>query len=540
MTEQADISKGRKLSGIWIIPLLALVLGAYMVIHTWMTQGPEIEIAFKTAKGLEQGKTKIRYRNVDMGLVEGVRLNDDFDGVIASVKLDRQALSLLRDDTRFWAVTARVGGGEISGLDTLLSGAYIQLSPGVGQEGQREFIALEQPPLTPLGAPGLRLKLISEESSSVTAGDSVIYNGYQVGRVESMAFDPEVRKARYVIFIDAPYHQLVSSATRFWDASGISLSAGTEGIKLETGSIDTILLGGVAFGVPPGIRNADPVEHNAEFQLHASHADILKNPFRYGTYYVVSFVQSIKGLQPGAPVEYRGISIGRVERILLRESIDESARLEKPGMGEPISVLIYLEPGRIELPDTLASVESLKSRIRSGVGNGLRASMETGNLLTGAKLISIDYFANAEPASMSSFMEFPAIPTIESGLGQIEQKLTTMLDKINALPLDETVSGMNSAIVSFDQTLGNLNSLLGSQGAQQLPAQLNQALKELQVALNGLSPDSDAYQSITSSLLRLNRTLSNLESLSHTLSRQPSAVILPLSPIPDPVPEARE
>ena len=141
-TQQADISQGRKFSGIWLIPLLAAVLGVYMVIHTWLTEGPEITIAFKTASGLEEGKTKVKYRNVTMGLVEEVRLNDKFDGVIATIKLDRQALPLLREDTRFWVVTARVGLQNISGLDTLLSGAYIRLAPGTGKEGQRDFVGL--------------------------------------------------------------------------------------------------------------------------------------------------------------------------------------------------------------------------------------------------------------------------------------------------------------------------------------------------------------------------------------------------------------
>ena len=168
--EQAEIKQGRSLSAVWIIPILALVLGIYMVVHNFMTEGPEIEIAFNTASGLAEGKTKVKYRNVAMGVVEEVRLNDAFDGVIAKVKLDRQALPLLREDTRFWVVTARVGLGNISGLDTLLSGAYIQLQPGEGIEGQRQFVALEQPPLTPTGAPGLRLKLTSKKSASVSAG----------------------------------------------------------------------------------------------------------------------------------------------------------------------------------------------------------------------------------------------------------------------------------------------------------------------------------------------------------------------------------
>ena len=531
-TEQAEISQGRKISGIWFIPLLALVLGIYMVVHNWMTEGPEIEIAFKTASGLEQGKTKVKYRNVNMGVVEEVHLNDDLDGVIATVKLDRQALPLLREDTRFWVVTARVGLDNISGLDTLLSGAYIQLSPGTGKKGDREFVALEKPPMTPSDAPGLRLKLTSDQASSVSTGDTVLFKGYRVGRVESMEFNPTEKLVHYEIFIDAPFHKLVNSRVHFWDVSGVSLSANASGFKIETGSLDTVLLGGVAFGVPDGVAAGKEVVPDTEFKLYPSYEETLINPYRYGTHYVINFAQSIKGLEPDAPVEYRGIHIGRVERILLKESLENSIEQDTQGEGDSIPILVYLEPGRMELPDQESSIQRLQEAIRAGVGNGMRASLETGSFLTGAKYINIDYFVGVEEAGIGSFLEYPTLPSIETGLGQIEQKLTAILDKINALPLEETVSNANNAVAT-------LNKILETQSTQQLPQQLNETLQELRTTLKGFSPDSNAYQSINSSLLRLNRTLGNMESLTRTLSGNPNAAILPSSPIPDPVPEVK-
>ncbi len=539
-TEQAEISRGRSFSGIWIIPLIALLLGVYMVVHTWLTEGPTITIAFNNASGLAEGKTKIKYRSVDMGVVEEVRLNDEFNGVIATIKLDRQSLPLLRDDTRFWVVTAQVGIGNITGLDTLLSGAYIQLAPGTGKEGQRKFVALEKQPLTPMGAPGLRIQLTSEHTSSVGAGDKVLYKGYQVGRVETMEFSPADRRMHYKVFIDAPYHELVNSAVRFWDVSGISLSAGADGFKVDTASMDTILLGGVTFGVPEGIESGDAVKHDTEFKLFTSYEDTLKNPYKYGTNYIVSFDQSIKGLSAGAPVEFRGIPIGRVERVLFKEGIVQGIKAGSSGKGGPIPILIYLEPGRLELPDRQASVEKLQATIRTGVGNGMRASLESGNILTGAKYVSIDYFQDVEEATLGMFMEYTTIPTIETGLGQLEQKLNAVLDTINALPLDDTVTNANAAIATLNETLAGLHTIMASQSTQQLPVELSTTLQRLQSTLDGLSPNSEAYQSINSSLLRLNRTMGNLESLTRTLSGQPNAAVMPSNPTPDPIPEPRQ
>jgi len=539
-TEKAQINRSRKISAIWFIPLLAAALGIYMVVHNMLTEGPEIQIAFKTASGLEQGKTKIKFRNVDMGVVDKVTLNDDLDGVIVTARLDRQALPLLRDDTRFWVVTARVGVGNVSGLDTLLSGAYIQIAPGKGKPGARVFAALEQPPLTPAGAPGLRVRLTSDKSSSITAGDAVLYNGYKVGRVETMEFDPRDRRLHYAVFIDAPYHDLVDSHTRFWDVSGVSLSAGADGFKVDTGSLDTILLGGVAFGLPPGISKGVPVEDQAQFELYTSYDDILENPFRFGAYYVVQLSQSVKGLVAGAPVEYRGIPIGRVERIMLKESMEYSAEHGTRGQGDDIPVLIYLEPGRLEMPDEESSIEEMHKAVREGVKHGMRASLETGNLLTGGKYISIDYFKDVEKAEIHEFSGYPTLPSIGTGLGRIEQKVNAALDKINALPLETTISEANNALATLNATLDSLDTLLGSEGTQQLPVHLNDTLKELRDVLKGFSENSGAYQSVNSSLLRLNRTLNNLESLTRTLSQQPNAVIFPSSPVPDPVPEVKQ
>lgn len=553
--KQAKITRGGHISGIWLIPLLALILGAYVVLHSWWTRGPEIEIEFKTASGLEQGQTRVKYRNVDVGVVSEVRLNDSFDGVIARVKLNRQAYPLLRDDTRFWVVTARIGLDNISGLDTLLSGAYIQLAPGKGLEGQRRYIGLEQPPQTPSGAPGLRLELTSERASSISAGDTVLYKGFKVGRVESMELDLSDREVRYVIFIDAPYHQLVNSSVRFWDVSGISISAGADGFKVETGSADTILLGGVAFGLPDGVGEGDEVEHNAPFVLYESYDDILENPYRRGSHYVVSFNHSIKGLQPGAPVEYRGIPLGRVERIMLRESIERAAEAsnridnntdgnvgskDESNVGSaPIPVLIYLEPARLQLPDRRDSLEQLHQILTSGVSAGLRASLETGSFLTGAKYVGIDYFENVEEASMGTLLGYPSLPSIDTGLGQLQQKATAILDMLSSLPLDTTVANANAAIESLNKTLNSLDSVLESDSTQGLPEQLEQTLVDLRKAVAGLSPESEAYQSLNSSLSRLNRALANFETLSQTLVEQPNALILPTNPTPDPVPEAR-
>jgi len=497
-----EVSRGKKLTAIWIIPLVAVVLGIWMVVYTFMTEGPEIEITFKTAVGLEAGKTKVKFRNVEMGMVQKITLSHDREGVTAVVKLEREAIPLLGEDTRFWVVTARVGGGGISGLDTLLSGAYIEISPATSESEVREFVALDQPPLTPTGAPGLRLILLSERSASVSSGDPVLYNGFKVGRVESVTFDPESQQIRYVIFIDAPYHSLVTSSVRFWDVSGVSLSASAEGLKLSTGSLETILLGGVTFGTAPGLGPGQTVEHNTEFRLFTSYNAILESPFEQRAYFVVAFDQSLKGLLPGAPVAYRGIQVGEVERILVKELFKRSQQEGFTAEGNPIPVLIYLEPGRIDMPDTEDSLDSLRNLITQSVANGMRVSLTTGNLLSGAQVVTIEFYDDVPVAELGEFEEYTTIPTIASGLGQLEHRISTLLDKVNSLPLGKTVSTVNLAVAELNRTLAALRNILEDDSFQTIPVEVEETLAALRSVLESDGGDLPVERSKTLAALR--------------------------------------
>ena len=533
--EKAVVSTGTRFSPVWILPIVALLLGLWAVYYSITQQGPEIEIRFQTAAGLFEGKTKIKYLDVVVGEVEHIRFTPDRDAVLVSAKIELDAKDLLRDDTRFWAVTARLGAGAVSGLDTLLSGAYIELAPGTGKSGTRKFIALDTPPVTPPGSPGMHLELFSDESPSLNSGDAVLFHGYEVGRVESVAFDAEREQIRYQLFVDAPYHELIDSSVRFWDVSGVSVSLDASGLEVSTGSLVTILLGGVAFDTPPGVAKGIPVESGAEFRLYPSYSEILANPYRYGMYYVVRFAQSLRGLTPGAPVEYRGISLGYVKRIMVKEGIN----LTEAGSGDALPVLIYIEPGRLGAGDNQAMVERMEKNIALGVAHGLRATLSTGNLITGSMFIEMDYYPDEPPAELGSFQEYTTIPTISGGLNRIGHQLTALLDKVNSLPLEDTVTGANRAIEELTASLVSLRQILEDNKAQALSAELQATLQELRGVLAGVSPDSQAYQTLNASLLELNRTLENLSDFSRTLSDQPNAVVMPVEIPPDPIPEAR-
>jgi len=537
-----EISTGKRFNPIWVIPVVAVIIGLYMVIHTKLTEGPEIAIQFNTAEGLEAGKTKLRYRDVDVGLVESVSLSDSMDKVVVTAKMDKSAEDMLREDTRFWVVRARVGAGAISGLGTILSGAYLQLDPGNGPRNKKqEYVGLEVPPLTPADAPGVRLTLYTDQAGSLSAGDSILYNGYKVGRIEGVTFDVEQKVVKYDAFIDAPFNDLVNTNTRFWDVSGVSVDATASGIHVKTGSLETILLGGIAFGDLPGLPPAEKAVSGAVFKLSASYQELAEDPFQQRIYYVAEFEQSLRGLNPGAPVEYRGMQIGRVERILIKElmSMGEAAR------GKPIPVLIYLEPARFGLPDSEQSVERMREALAVSLKSGMRASLQTGSLLTGALYINIDWYKDEPAVETAEFDGYPVMPTIPSGLGRLEQQIGSLLDKLNNLPLEPVVNNASSALATLDGSLASLTATMNSlqlildkEGSKSLPGELSDTLAELRQTLSTLSPDSPMGQSISNSVFELNRTLRNLEELTRTLSEKPNSLVFPTDFPADPIPEA--
>lgn len=528
------IDTRKRLSVIWIIPIVALALGIWMVVHTKMSEGPLIHVSFKTAEGIVAAKTKVKYLNVEVGQVETIALNDSMDGVVAAVRLDHEAKHLLYKDTQFWVVRARVGAGNISGLGTLLGGAYLELSPGREATKHFEYVGLETPPLTPVGAPGITLDLYSEEAGSVGTGDMVLYNGYKVGRVEAMEFDEEQSLVRYDVFIDAPYDKLVNDAVRFWDVSGISVNASAGGVDIQTGSLDTILLGGMAFRLPDGVEAGGAVENGADFKLYNSYEALQEQPYEHSVEYVIEFSQSLRGLLPGASVEYRGIPLGSVQKIMTTEMMSDPDEQR----GAPIPVLISIEPGRLGLPDSQASVDLIKNNLTESLPLGLRASLETGSLITGSLYINIDYYNHAEPVEIGEFGGYTLIPSVETGLARIEQQLSDFLTKVNGLPIEKTIHSVDDMVVTMTEMLESVDQLLNDRNTKKLSAEMTATLKDVREILDGLSPDGQIFQSVEGSMNKLNQTLYNLDELTRTLSEKPNSLILPTNFPSDPLPGA--
>ncbi len=524
-------SRSRKLSAIWVVPVVAVLLGLWLAVDAYLKQGPTITLDFETAEGIQAGKTLVKTRNVTVGTVTKVRLNDDLDGVSITAELIPEATALLREDTQFWVMKAEVRGASVSGIGTLLSGAYVEVSPGIGKlTRNRAFKGLDRRPASPVGTPGKHLKLVSASSGSVQVGSPILYRGYPVGTVEQIELEVDTQRVMYSIFVDAPYDELVSNNTRFWNASGISAELSTEGVKLSIGSLQSALMGGVAFDLPLNTDFGRAVSEGTLFRLYPDEASIHENPFDYWKEYVVFFEQSLRGLNPGAPVSYRGIRIGSVMRIML-EDLSASANIE--GSQRPIPVLIRLEPGRLSFEDSPAGALLMEESVAVAVEQGMRATLASGNIITGARLIELDFHSTERAESLGDFLGYPMIPVINGGLAHIQEQVTQLLEKLNNLPLEGVLVRAESAVVELEGTLLAFRQVAESEALQELPASVGQTLNRLDDVLAGFDSQSDFQRELVRAITQLKEALRSIDSVADQLNEKPNALVFPMKATED-------
>ena len=503
---EPTVKSKTKISNVWALPLVALAIGVWMIYNEWQNRGATITVSFDTAEGLVAGKTPIKYRNVDVGLVEEIGFNTEKSAILLSVEIEKPMIDLLKQDTSFWVVRPRIGADGISGISTLLSGAYIELSPGTTGSRRDLYEGLERPPLTPPNADGLHLTLSSSGGKPLGVGNPVLYEGFKVGKIESYVFDPITRTATYQVFIQSPYDALVTTNTFFWNASGVNITAGAEGFQLDIASLDTLLGGGIQFGIPEGLDLGSAITQSRDFELYDS-LDAVRNRREYAfTEYVVLVEDSVGGLYRGASVEYRGIRIGTVSEPYLK--LDTTLEGVGDLVDDPrIPIILKIEPGRI-YDNQMVDPKEFDLVIESGIKEGLAASIESANLLTGSLKVSLN-FVKENQNEIEKFGAYTVIPFNRSGFANIGEKVEDLLGKLNKLPLDQTTEALNQVLMTTDGTLQSLES----------------AIFEFEETLSGLKPHSELYQNLNSSLEELKFSLREAQPFLNNISEKPNSLI---------------
>lgn len=443
-------------SMIWLIPLVAVLIGSWLVYKTISEKGPTITIKFKDAAGLEPGKTKVKYRAVEMGQVRSVTFSKDLSHVIVTVEMDKNAEHHLTQGTKFWVVRPRISATNITGLDTLVSGSYIEFEPGSGNPAI-EFTGLEKPPVIKLDEPGRKFVLKSESLGSLGAGSAIYYREIQVGNVLGYEMDEGNKNVNVHIFVKAPHDQLVKESTKFWNISGIDVSLDADGIKVSTQSLEALIGGGISFETPMRSEK-EPVEENFVFRLFKNYK-ATQETFTEQAFFIMYFDGSVRGLKKGAPVEFKGIRVGTVKEI--RMEIDGET------MAIRIPVVIVIEPERIK---RIGKKSGPNRNVPLLIKKGLKARLQTGTLLTGQLYVELDLFPEIPIKRVGGNSNYVEIPTIPSALDEMTESATEILADIKKLPLDKLV-------VNLITTVQGINKLVRSEELAESATNLNQSLK---------------------------------------------------------------
>jgi len=550
---QPVIRMRRKFSIVWLIPLLTLCIGLWLIIKTIHDQGPEITISLQTAEGIEAGKTPIKYKDVKIGVVEGLKFSKDFDHVVLTARLNAEAESFLHRDTRFWVVRPQLSLRGVSGLGTLISGSYIEIDPGHGAV-QYHFIGLEEAPIITSDVDGVRITLLSSKLASLDIGSPVYYQGIEAGEVLGYELSNDKHSVFVHVFVRSPYSDLVHGNSHFWNVSGIDLTMGADGFQLQTSSLQSMLYGGIAFDSQKAADSPDEDVENLVFTLFANYDEIIAKTYTRKIRFVVFFDGSVRGLNIGAPVEFKGIQVGQVSDVRLEfNSADSSFR---------IPVVIEIEPERIVASH--ADTASTSVHMLTGlVARGLRAQLQTGSLLTGKLYVALDMLPDTPIRFLAdSSTTLPEIPSVAGGFDQLTTSLQRILAKLEKVPTDkigedlaalmegssalinapdvqQTMTDLRATLSSFRHVVeaveqhakpmaDNLNEILHS-GSQTL-AQAEETLRNINKTLDPASPLQYRVNQLSQDLSDMARAIRSFVDL---LERHPNAVIFGKPPSGD-------
>ena len=507
---RAVARKQTRLSVVWIIPIVAALIGVWVGVARIRSEGPKITIVFQSAEGLEAGKTKINYRGVDVGTITAIRLSRDHERVIATAQMAPKTEDFLVEDTRLWVVRPRISGANVTGLGTLISGAYIGMEIGSSKEPKRAFVALETPPIITGNVPGRFFVLKTRDLGSLDTGTPMFFRRLQVGQVSSYALDRDGQYFTLKVFVRAPYDQYVTPNTRFWQASGIDLQLSANGLSVQTQSLLSILIGGIAFETPAEAQVLPAADANTVFTLYENHSKAFAPAARSPQTFQLIFNESVRGLSPGAPVEFRGVQIGEVAAV--------SAQVDLKTFTFSVPVTIHLDAQRlgVKILDLKAGADFAAMRRKlfdSLVAHGVRAQLRTGNLLTGAVFVAFDYFPGMPPATLDWSQKPVRLPTTQGQLEATEGEVTNIINKLDKMPLEQIGNQLRKTIADLDTTLVSANQTLVS------------ARGTIDNTNNLVEPNSVQAQELDSTLQEVSRAARSMRVLTDYLERHPEALL---------------
>ncbi|MCP2501250.1 MAG: MlaD family protein [Deltaproteobacteria bacterium] len=540
MTENADLAnvpeatsvpkKRTRVPVVWIIPIVAALVGVGIVVQQYLSEGPTIRLSFRAAEGIEPGKTFIKYKDVEIGKVTAVALSEDFSKIVVTAKMAKHAEGLLVEDTRFWIVKPRATLSGVSGLGTLLSGNYIGIEPGKSRRKQHNFVGLEVPPPATIGLPGREFVLQADTLGSMVIGSPVYYRRLNAGQVIGYEMAADRKSVDIRIFIDAPYDNYVTSNTRFWESSGIRASVGANGLDVQTESVLAVLIGGISFETPPAEEPAAPAAANRIFRLHANRAAALAPPLAESETYVFYFSESVRGLPVGAPVTFLGMPIGEVTEVGIE--FDPATQIVRTRV--QAATFFYRLAAAME-KSSAARAKAMDRQARAAfidrmvAEKGLRAQLRSGSIIGGQMYIAIEFFPDAPTAKLDRTKAPPRFPVVPGEMAELESKLKNIVEKLDKVPVEEIGNDLKKAIGTLDRTLARVEGETLPETKKTLE-DLRRAIVAAERAVSNtdntlLGPDAPAQQELRDALKEIARAARGIGVLADYLERNPETII---------------
>ena len=504
---------------VWVVPIVAAVIGISLLIRNWENQGPRITISFLSGEGVQVGKTLVKYRDVTVGRVSAAVLSPDHQTVVVSADVSKDAASLLKADTQFWIVRPRIGVGSVSGLGTLLSGVYIGMKTGTAKLSESQFVGLENPPALSHGPRGRELQLHAARAGSLAIGAPVYFRQFQVGRVIDENLQPD-GGTRVIVFVDAPYDAFVTPVTRFWNASGIDVKLSADGLSMQTESLAAVLAGGLAFDNGPIEVMPAAAGIPGDFTLYKDETEAMAPPDGDPHYVRMRFAQALRGLEVGAPVEFVGVNIGSVVAVDLG--------YERQGNSFPLIVTAKLYPRRMgQAYEILAaqgkteSEETLAVFAGTLVNRGLRAQPRSASLLTGKLYIALDFLPRSPRVAFDASIRPLELPTVNGSFQELEAGIGRLVNKLNDLPLEQIAADLHTDLADLHETLSELHTRTLPNAEDTLSA----LHRTLDSADRTLDVESPLQHGLTDTLSETRSTLQAVRELADYLDRHPEALL---------------
>lgn len=532
--QAADTSPLHGISPLWIIPLITVLAGLWMVYDHLSSLGPLITLELVDADGLVEGKTKIKTRSIDVGVVVSIGMSKETEGVVITARMDPEVAGLLTEDSRFWVAKPVISLTGVSGLGTLLSGQHIEFTPGNSKQLNDHFEAMERPPLTPSGTPGIHLTLDSESDFSYGEGDVILYQGFKVGKIEDIYFNSDERMMYYNAFIQAPYHKLITSNTRFWDSSGIRAEVTSSGVSVDTGNLESLLIGGISFGLPDGQVPGTRVTERAYFKIYPSRSQIGEQHYQQTLNYILLVDDSIPGLESGNPVIIRGIKVGQVVQ---SGEIPEGGSLLDLELMIPIQ--IELNPARLGMADTEAGRDQAAEELLLWLTKGMSATVKSTSPLFGQQIIELRLPRKAVEREIIYYEDMPVITVNRDDFGQITEKLSQIIDKINSIPITEIGNNLAQLLSETTEAVSSIEELATEAGSEELVRSLNQTTIQIGELAASYSTNSSSNREIQLVLENLTHVLAELSPLLTELKNKPNGFIFTGNGKPEAEPKSK-